>query len=95
MAQPESRLVNKILEKLNDLPNCKAEKNHGTQFGKPKLDISGALNGKAFHVEVKMPGNKPTARQARVIKDWQAVGVPAGWATSVEEAMHIIKDLEE
>lgn len=93
--QPEARIVNKILEKLNSLPMCKAEKNHGTQFGKPKLDISGAINGRAFHIEVKVPGNKPTARQARVIKDWQAVGVTAGWATSVDEAMNIISKLED
>ncbi len=93
MAQPEARIVNKILSELNAIPKCKAEKNHGTQFGKPKLDISGALNGMAFHIEVKVPGNKPTARQWQVIKDWQKVGVRAGWATNVDEALGIIEPL--
>ena len=95
MAQPEARIVGKVLSELNSLPMCKAEKNHGTQFGKPKLDISGAINGLAFHIEIKVPGNKPTARQARVIKDWQKVGVAAGWATNVEEALSIIQSLRE
>lgn len=93
--QPEARIVKKILDQLNALPQCKAEKNHGTQFGKPKLDISGAINGKAFHIEVKVPGNKPTKRQWGVIRDWREVGVVAGWVTSPEEALEIIKPLRE
>lgn len=95
MSQPESRIVNKILEKLNSLPMCKAEKNHGTQFGKPKLDISGAIMGKAFHIEVKVPGRKPTERQQGIIRDWQRKGTAAGWATNVDEALQIIEHLRE
>lgn len=92
-AQPEGRLVTKILKNLNALPNCLAEKNHGTPYGHCKLDISGAVNGRAFHIEVKTPGNKPTKRQDATIRKWRAIGCAAGWATSPEEALEIIKPL--
>jgi hypothetical protein len=93
--QPEARLVKKLVDKLNELPNCYAEKNHGSPFGKPKLDITGALNGRMFQIEVKTPGNKPTQRQLSVIRKWQSVGVPAGCATCWEEVEDIIKQCKE
>jgi hypothetical protein len=93
--QPEARLAKKILDKLNAIPGCLAEKNHGSPFGSQKLDITGALNGRMFQIELKMPGKKPTDRQAATIRKWQAVGVPAGYATCWEEVEDIINQCKE
>jgi len=94
MAQgPEAKIVNKIIKKVNELPMCKVEKNHGSQWGKPKLDLTGSVNGLMFQLEVKAPGKKPTPRQWGVIKEWQAVGVHAGWTDSVEDGLRFVEIL--
>ena len=90
---PETRLVNRIIKAINAMPGCKVEKNHGTQFGKPKLDLTGAVNGKMFQLEVKVHGKKPTARQFHIIKEWQDVGVLAGWCDTTEGALEFIQPL--
>lgn len=92
-AQPEGRLVKRIVDSINKLPQTYCEKQHGTPYGHCKLDVSGAVNGMRFELEVKIPGNKPTKRQLSTIKKWQKVGVLAGWADSVEEALEFLKPL--
>ena len=95
-SQPEGKLVKKMVDTLNAVPGCYCEKNHGTVFGHCKLDITGGINGRMFHIEAKMPGNKPTKRQDAVMRKWRSkAGVVTGWATSVEEALDIIKPLME
>lgn len=92
-SQPEGRLVKKIVESLNKLPLTYCEKQHGSPYGHCKLDVSGAVNGKRFELEVKMPGNVPTKRQLSTIRKWQKVNVLAGWTDSVEDALKFIKPL--
>ncbi len=92
---PETRLVNRITKAINDMPGCKVEKNHGTQFGKPKLDLTGAVGGFMFQLEVKTKGKKPTVRQEAIIKDWQRVGVHAGWCDSLEGALEFVGILQK
>jgi len=88
---PEAKIVNKIIKKVNELPMCKVEKNHGSQWGKPKLDLTGSVHGMMFQLEVKVPGKKPTPRQMSTIRSWQAVGVHAGWTDSVEDGLNFVK----
>jgi hypothetical protein len=92
--QPEARLVKKIIDTLNRLPECYAEKNHGTTYGHQKLDVTGACQGVMFQIEVKTPGNKPTPRQISTMKKWfKKSGCVVGWAVSPEEAVNIINPI--
>ena len=92
--QPEARLQRKIVEALNLLPNCYVEKIHGSQFGKQKLDLMGAKEGKMFLLEVKTPGNTPTKKQLATMRLWQEkAGVYTEWVDSVEKAVSLISGL--
>lgn len=91
--QPEARLQKKIVDFLNSLPKTKAEKNHGSAYGKPKLDISGACFGRMFQMEVKTSTGKPTKRQLQLIQDWLAVDVVAGIVRSKDDAYKLIRPL--
>lgn len=88
----ESSIVASILRALNELPNTRAKKHHGSQFGALELDIYGVSNGVPFFIEVKQPGKKPTSRQAVEIRNWKAVGAKSGCATSVDEALAVINE---
>ena len=47
-------------------------------------------DGKAFYIEVKMPGEKPRQNQLDFIEAMKSTGAIAGWATSIEEALNIL-----
>jgi len=90
----ESTLTKKVLGYLNNLPQCKAIKIHGnayTEAGTP--DIAGCIRGRAFFLELKVPGEKPTILQQKRIKEWQEAGAISGWATSLEEVIELLKDV--
>jgi len=90
----ESALTKKVLEYLNSVPGCKAIKIHGNAYvetGTP--DIAGCIRGRAFFLELKVPGEKPTILQQKRIKEWQEAGAISGWATSLEEVIELLKDV--
>jgi hypothetical protein len=88
--QPEARLTKKIIDTLNNLPKCYAQKNHGGPFGMPTVDITGCIDGRMFQLEVKRPGEKATARQLGTLLKWAHVGAITGIVTSPEEALCLI-----
>lgn len=91
---PETKLTNKILKALNVIDNCRAEKMHATVYGKPKIDVFGAKDGKMFYFEVKTPGNEPTARQHATMKTWaDEAGILTFWTTSAEHAVRMVENL--
>ncbi|MBQ6906199.1 MAG: VRR-NUC domain-containing protein [Clostridia bacterium] len=47
-------------------------------------------DGKAFYVEVKMPGEKPRKDQLDFIEAMKNSGAIAGWCTSIPEALNIV-----
>ena len=47
-------------------------------------------DGKAFYVEVKMPGEKPRKDQLDFIEAMKNTGAIAGWCTSIPEALKIV-----
>ena len=47
-------------------------------------------DGKAFYIEVKLPGEKPRQDQQNFIAAMQNTGAIAGWCTSVEDAIKIV-----
>lgn len=91
---PETKLTKRILDRLNKIEGCRAEKLHGGPFGSQKLDLFGAKDGKMFYLEIKVPGNKPTKRQDSTIRKWQnESGALATWVNTVEDAEQMVKQL--
>lgn len=94
MKKPETKLVEKMIDRL------KAEggfwvKIHGgpmQQTGIP--DIVGCYKGKFIGIEVKIPGNKPSALQKVVLKELEEAGANCGVAYSIEEALKIRDKME-
>ena len=46
-----------------------------TGYGSPTLDYLGCSRGRAFAIETKAPGKKPTARQEAIIKEMESAGM--------------------
>jgi len=92
--KPESRIVKRCLEFLLALPRCEAHKIHGSEFtrtGEP--DIDACLNGRSLKIEVKQPGQKPTAIQQKRLGDWAMAGAWATFVTSdMELASQMVRD---
>lgn len=55
-------------------------------------DIMGhrIADGKAFYLEVKLPGEKPRQDQLDFLEAMRQAGAIAGWCTSVKEALKIV-----
>ena len=99
---PETRLQNQIIAALCK-NGCMAW-NHTvgqfyTKYGAVvnighhgEADIRGhrISDGKAFYIEVKLPGEQPRDDQRKFIKAMTATGALAGCAHSVEEALQIV-----
>ena len=63
--------------------------------GKPgESDIWGhRSDGKAFYLEVKMPGKKPRRDQLEFIEAMKSSGAIAGWCTTIPEALEIVLEV--
>lgn len=46
-----------------------------TGYGSPTLDYLGCSRGRAFAIETKAPGKKPTIRQQAIINEMKAAGM--------------------
>ena len=86
----EKTVVANIMKYLSSLPNCRAKKFHGTQFGQKELDIYGSLDGRAFFIEVKRPGGKLSVIQEVEIDTWRSVGAIAGVAYGVDDVRKLL-----
>lgn len=99
--EPETALQNKIIVELSKR-GCYAE-NHTvgkfyTEYGgivhigvHGQSDIYGHRpDGKAFYVEVKLPGKYPRQDQKQFMKAMRNTGAIAGCAHSVEEAVEVV-----
>ena len=92
---PETKLTKKIVQALNDIEGCRAEKLHAGPMGMPKLDVIGAVDGKMLYLEVKTPGNRPTKRQESTMKKWsEEAKVTATWADNVQDAVKIAQSMK-
>ena len=86
----ESTITKKTLSILNSIQGCLAKKRHASNFGESDVDIYGCYNGQAFFIEMKRPGEEPSERQKKFIRDWLAVGAISGVATSPDEALALL-----
>ena len=62
-------------------------------IGRPgESDIMGhrCADGKAFYIEVKLPGEKPRQDQLDFLEAMRKTGAIAGWCTSIKEALEIV-----
>lgn len=93
MSQPESRLSRLIMKSLKETYGERIFifKVHGSALMMSGLpDLIGALNGQAFAIETKMPGNKPTAIQEHVHAKMREAGYDVAVSHSVTEALSFI-----
>ena len=49
-------------------------------------------DGRAWYLEIKKPGKRPTAEQKRFIEAMLQSGAIAGWADSVETAVEVVEN---
>lgn len=63
--------------------------------GKPgESDIRGhRADGRAFYLEVKLPGEVPRQNQMDFLEAMRNSGAIAGWCTSVDEAIRIVMEV--
>jgi len=86
----EAALQRKIQAALRER-GAKVIKIHGGPYsvvGTP--DLIGALGGRSFAIEVKRPGERPSAKQQAELAAWAAQGWATGVACSVQEALAIV-----
>ena len=95
MSIRETRIKNKILDYLNSLPGCKAEKRHGSQYSEAGApDINACYKGRSIQIEVKRPEKKPTPIQLKRLREWQEAGAVVGWVTDLEDVKRMLEELE-
>lgn len=103
MRKEETALQNSIIAALC-MNGCVARNhtvgNFYTQYGgrvavgvPGESDIMGhrTSDGKAFYIEVKLPGEKPRQNQQRFLEAMEKSGALAGCAHSIEEALDIVR----
>ena len=90
----ESQITGRIMEYLNGLKGCIAEKVMGNayQFGRP--DINACYKGQSYRIEVKTAdnGNKPSKSQELNLRKWANCGAVAIAVWSLDEVRNIIEN---
>ena len=93
MSKPETRRqrnIQKLLRKR--YPGIWLFKSHGSEYQPAGLpDLIGCLNGRLFGLEVKEPGEEPSAIQDEEIADIKAAGGIAGRIETIEEAIALLE----
>lgn len=88
--KPETRLVSQIMATLRSKGGWWI-KIHGSPWQASGIpDIIGCFNGRFIAIEVKMPGSKPTHRQALIIDRINQSGGIAIVAYNVEQVIGMI-----
>ncbi len=72
---PEGRIKNQVKKVLGNYSNLWFNMPVPTGYGTPMLDFIGCYCGRGFAIETKVPGKKPTARQAAMIEDMSDAGM--------------------
>ena len=83
----EKNIVTGILKYLNGLVGCYARKVPGGFFSSGWPDIVGCYAGRAFLIEVKVPGNKTTVLQDAELNRWGAAKARTLVAYSVDDVV--------
>lgn len=93
----ESTIVAEILDYLNKLPNCVAEKLQGTALSSGKADINCCYKGHSLRIEVKTPdhGNKASKKQKINLRRWKAAGAFCIVAYNLEDVKKLLTEIDE
>ena len=75
----EASLVDRIERFLQQLPGCLVRKTHGSAYSAGVGDLVGCYRGRYFEIEVKRPGERPTALQLAHLDDVRRAGGLAWW----------------
>ena len=87
----ERAIVKAILVYLNSLPGCLARKRWGGGMGVAgDPDIDACIRGRSLQLEVKRPGEKPTALQAKRLEEWRKAGALVAVVVSVDEVKSLL-----
>lgn len=72
----ESSITKSILEYLNSLPQCRAEKVQGSSSASGRADINACYKGHTLRIEVKTPDHKNNAspKQIHNLNKWKKAG---------------------
>ncbi len=97
----EGELTSHVLKALNQIPGVKAVRRSVGRRGYIKFgetgeaDVQGVVAplGRAFAIELKMPGQEPDPHQVVWAAQVVALGVTYGVATSVQEALEVVLPL--
>jgi hypothetical protein len=88
----ERAIVKAILAYLNRLPHCVARKRWGGGMGVAgDPDIDCCLLGRSVQLEVKRPGEQPTALQIRRLEEWRRAGAEVGVVHDVAEVRVLLE----
>lgn len=89
----ETSITDSILDYLNGLDTCIAEKTMGNAFQFGRADINGCWKGRSFRIEVKTPdhGNKASAAQKISLKRWKRAGALCMVVYTLAEVKKVIK----
>lgn len=89
----ERAIVKAILAYLNSLPGCLARKRWGGGMGVAgDPDIDACIRGRSVQFEVKRPGERPTALQAKRLGEWRQAGAVVAVVHSVAEVRAVLEE---
>ena len=91
----ETVITGKILKYLNGLVGCYARKVPGGFFSSGWPDIVGCYAGRAFLIEVKVPGNTTTKLQDQELTRWGAAKARTLIAYSVDDVVTFMSGYHE
>ena len=87
----ERAIVKAILAYLNGLPGCLARKRWGGGMGVAgDPDIDACIRGRSVQLEVKRPGEKPTALQTKRLEEWRQAGAVVGVVRSLADVKALL-----
>jgi len=90
----ERAIVKAILAYLNGLPGCLARKRWGGGMGVAgDPDIDACIRGRSVQLEVKRPGEKPTALQLKRIEEWRRAGAVVAVVNSVADVRRLLQEI--
>lgn len=101
---PETKLQNKIIVALCERGHFATNHTVGDFYtkygGRVSIGVPGesdiwghrSPDGRALYIEVKLPGEKPRQNQLDFIEAMKKTGAIAGWCTSIEGALKIVKE---
>lgn len=72
-----------------------ARKVHGNAATIGEPDIDGCIRSRAVKLELKQPGNRPTARQLLTMRRWAAAGALSGWAVTMVEVDALLEHVDD